>query len=199
MVRILEGGSEGGGEGEELNDDECSPKDDEDSKDGGTLIEVAAALPSHLEPKTEAGDFAQPEPMLTASPAIQLSVHHDPTDMLQDAELDAEVQQKLLSEIPFKMEDRSGGDDQPELREPDPVTALPVPYADSTTSQPEHIPYLSKRILPQTTPVDQLPNWSRSLFLSVASSRIFCCACISFLYRGSAAAEGSDACAERKS
>lgn len=148
MVRILcEGGSEGGGEGEGeelLNDDDCSLKD-EDSKEG-TIIEVATALPSHLEPKTENDGFIHPEPMLTSTPAIQLSVH-DQANILQDAELDADVQQKLLSEIPFKMEDR--GEDQNDLQDepPEPVTTVPIPYADSTTSQPEHIPYLSKQIL----------------------------------------------------
>lgn len=147
-----------------MNDGECSPKD-EDSKDG-TIIEVAAALPSHLEPKTENEDFIHPEPILNSTPAMQLSVH-DQANILQDAELDADVQQKLLSEIPFKMEDRV--DDQTDLQdEPEPVTTVPIPYADSTTSQPEHIPYLSKQILANP----YLDTLQKLLCLSLL---VFCC------------------------
>ncbi len=131
------GGSEGGGESEELINGDDSPND-ENSKDGAIIEPLSSHMASA--PKSSGGDDFMREQILTTP--MQLSENQN--DLLQDADLDADVQQKLLSEIPFKVEDK----EEIELKEePESITTISIPYADSTTSQHEHVPYLSKQFL----------------------------------------------------
>lgn len=82
----------------------------------------------------------------------------DQDEILQEAQLDVDVQQKLLAEIPFKMEDK----EEVELKvEPESMSTMSIPYVDSTTSQPEHIPYLSKQFVSTSV----LSELSRIYFL----------------------------------
>lgn len=130
------GGSEGGGESEDLINGSCSPKN-EDSKDG-TIIEPL----NDVEHESEDGDEYIQESRILATP-IQLAIS-DQDDVLQDAELNTDMQEKLLTEVPFRVV----GKEEMELKEESvSVTTICIPYADSTTSQPEHVPYLSKHLM----------------------------------------------------
>lgn len=131
------GGSEGGGESEDLINGSCSPKN-EDPKDEATIEPL-----KDVEHESEDGDdeYIQ-ESRILATP-IQLAIS-DQDDVLQDAELNTDVQEKLLTEVPFRVV----GKEETELKEESvSVTTICIPYADSTTSQPEHVPYLSKHLM----------------------------------------------------
>lgn len=138
MFSLKKGGSEGGGESDDLINGDCSPKEP-DIKDE-TLIEQMPS--SHVEQNQKPAEEYIQEHLLTDP--IQLSVQ-DQDEILQEAQLDVDVQQKLLAEIPFKMEDK----EEVELKEePESMSTMSIPYVDSTTSQPEHtIPYLSKQFV----------------------------------------------------
>ncbi|XP_065217036.1 probable nuclear hormone receptor HR3 isoform X2 [Planococcus citri] len=126
MGNVTTGGSEGGGESDDLLNGDCSPKEP-DIKD---------ELPSsHIEQKPATEEYIQ-ENLLTDP--IQLSVQ-DQDEILEEAQLDVDIQQKLLAEIPFKMEDK---EDTVEMKDAE-MSNICIPYADSTTSQPENIPYLN--------------------------------------------------------
>lgn len=138
------GGNEDGGEGKDSIKGNCSPKD-EDSGDEQSIDPLTPVEPikskscddviHHQEQHGTGGVLVTP---------IQLHVP-DQDDILQSAELDADVQQKLLAEIPFKMEEKEEGGEMKE--EPESATTICIPYADSTTSQSDPVPYLSKRHL----------------------------------------------------
>lgn len=122
------GGSEGGGESDDLLNGDCSPKEPD--------IKEEQLPSSHIEQKPAPEEYIQ-EHLLTDP--IQLSVQ-DQDEILEEAQLDVDVQQKLLAEIPFKMEDKEDAVDMKDAE----ISSICIPYADSTTSQPENISYLSK-------------------------------------------------------